>query len=33
GFRVELGEIEVRLAEHADVREAVVLCRPDEPGD
>ncbi|KZL38968.1 hypothetical protein VT47_12565, partial [Pseudomonas syringae pv. syringae] len=32
-FRVELGEIEVRLAEHADVREAVVLCRQDVPGD
>ncbi|WP_407692679.1 amino acid adenylation domain-containing protein [Pseudomonas savastanoi] len=33
GLRVELGEIEARLAEHADVREAVVLCRQDVPGD
>jgi amino acid adenylation domain-containing protein len=33
GFRVELGEIEARLAEHPQVRDAVVLCRQDEPGD
>ncbi|PBQ12402.1 non-ribosomal peptide synthetase, partial [Pseudomonas syringae] len=33
GLRVELGEIEARLAEHSDVREAVVLCRQDVPGD
>nr|UXB94752.1 non ribosomal peptide synthetase [Pseudomonas syringae] len=33
GFRVELGEIEARLAEHSEVREAVLLCRQDAPGD
>ncbi|KPY53887.1 Syringopeptin synthetase A, partial [Pseudomonas syringae pv. solidagae] len=33
GLRVELGEIEARLAEHSDVREAVVLCRQYVPGD
>ncbi|NWD72409.1 amino acid adenylation domain-containing protein, partial [Pseudomonas gingeri] len=33
GFRVELGEIEARLAEHPEVKEAVVLCREEVPGD
>ncbi|MDQ3959313.1 MAG: amino acid adenylation domain-containing protein, partial [Pseudomonadota bacterium] len=31
GFRVELGEIEARLAEHPQVREAVVIIREDRP--
>ncbi|HST59989.1 MAG TPA: amino acid adenylation domain-containing protein [Longimicrobium sp.] len=32
GFRVELGEIEARLAQHPEVREAVAVVRADGPG-
>ncbi len=33
GFRIELGEIEARLAEHPQVREAVVVMREEAVGD
>ena len=33
GYRIELGEIEAVLGEQAGVRQAVVTCREDRPGD
>jgi amino acid adenylation domain-containing protein/non-ribosomal peptide synthase protein (TIGR01720 family) len=33
GFRIELGEIEARLAEHEQVREAVVVVQEDGNGE
>ncbi len=33
GFRVELGEVEARLCQHAGIKEAAVIAREDSPGD
>ena len=33
GYRVELGEIEVVLREHPEVRDALTMIREDSPGD
>ena len=33
GYRIELGEIETVLAQHKEIREAVVLAQPDESGN
>jgi len=33
GFRIELGEIENQLLNHNEVKEVVVMAKPDETGD
>ena len=33
GYRIELGEVESSLLDHPSVRDGVVVCRGDRPGD
>lgn len=33
GYRIELGEIEAVLSQYSNIKELVVLCREDVPGD